>query len=44
VLPPFDKKWLDTWTGMTAPKLERWEKERLKAEKKLQDGKVRSRL
>ncbi|KAI0011192.1 FAD/NAD(P)-binding domain-containing protein [Xylariaceae sp. FL0662B] len=31
-LPPFDKKWLELWTGMTAPKIDGWQRKRKRAE------------
>lgn len=32
-LPPFDSKWLETWTGMISTKLEAWTKKREAAER-----------
>ena len=34
-LPPFDKKWLELWAEMVAPKIKAWEKAREKAEGEL---------
>ena len=43
VLPPFDKKWLDVWTGMVATKIKGWQRKRQRAErleKKSRNGEV----
>lgn len=32
VLPPFDKKWLEIWTGMVATKIGGWQRKRKRAE------------
>jgi hypothetical protein len=42
-LPPFDKKWLETWAGMVAPKIEAWERERKKAEEE-EAGRPKAKL
>lgn len=42
-LPPFDKKWLELWAGMVAPKIRAWEKARQKAEDELA-GRTRAKL
>jgi hypothetical protein len=43
VLPKFDRKMLDVWAGMLAPKLESWERERVRAERE-SEGLLRAKL
>lgn len=42
-LPPFDKKWLELWAGMVAPKIQAWERTRKKAEEEAA-GHTRAKL
>ena len=42
-LPPFDKKWLELWAGMVAPKIKAWENARRRAEDDLA-GRPRAKL
>jgi hypothetical protein len=32
ILPPFDKKWLEVWVGMVAPKIDAWKRAKQTAE------------
>ena len=43
VLPPFDKKWLDIWTGMVATKIKGWQRKRERAEKQEEEKKEREK-
>lgn len=40
-LPPFDKKWLDVWTGMVTYKIRGFEREAKRAEDELSRAKPR---
>lgn len=40
-LPPFDKKWLDVWTGMVTYKIKGFEREARRAEDELSRAKAR---
>jgi len=40
-LPPFDKKWLDVWTGMVTYKIKGFEREARRAEQELTVAKPR---
>ncbi|KAK7697083.1 hypothetical protein SLS64_013934 [Diaporthe eres] len=40
-LPPFDKKWLDVWTGMVTYKIKGFEREAKRAEEELSKAKAR---
>ena len=42
-LPPFDKKWLEIWSGMIAAKLSGWKREKERAEK-VETSKLRAKL
>jgi hypothetical protein len=43
-LPPFDKKWLELWAGMAAPKIKVWERAREKAEEVEETGRLKAKL